>query len=149
MLQNDASSEELSREELGRLVASRWTGGNTEEQSGNVDSTNDSDEESHDIKDTHDNDGYASETDDDNQKYGDDLEEDFEDNRDGNHDDSTSSERYYSDTELDSPGWKIIFSIQLIYIYNIALAAFSCEKILASSSLFIYFYHMSRYGNRK
>lgn len=100
---NDASSE-LSREELGRLVASRWTGENTEEQSGNMDSTNDSDEESHDIsKDTHENDGYASETDDDNQRYDDDLEGDLEDIRDEFRDDSTSSERYYSDTELDSP----------------------------------------------
>lgn len=104
MWQNDASSE-LSREELGRLVASRWTGENTEEQSGNMDSTNDSDEESHDIsKDTHENDGYASETDDDNQRYDDDLEGDLEDIRDEFRDDSTSSERYYSDTELDSPG---------------------------------------------
>ncbi|XP_022153801.1 glucosidase 2 subunit beta isoform X2 [Momordica charantia] len=102
--QNDASSEELSREELGRLVASRWTGENTDEQSGNMDSTNDSDEESHDIlKHTHDNDGYASETDDDTHRYGDDLEDDLEDIRDENHDDSASSERYYSDTELDSP----------------------------------------------
>ncbi|XP_023533400.1 glucosidase 2 subunit beta isoform X3 [Cucurbita pepo subsp. pepo] len=107
---NDANSE-LSREELGRLVASRWTGENTEEQSGSAESTNDSDEENHDIlKDTHDNDGYASDTDgehqkydDDNQRYDDDLEDDLYDIRDENHDESTSSERYYSDSELDSP----------------------------------------------
>ncbi|XP_022995745.1 glucosidase 2 subunit beta [Cucurbita maxima] len=108
--ENDANSE-LSREELGRLVASRWTGENTEEQSGNAESMNDSDEENHDIlKDTHDNDGYASDTDgehqkydDDNQRYDDDLEDDLYDIRDENHDESTSSERYYSDSELDSP----------------------------------------------
>ncbi|XP_038901581.1 glucosidase 2 subunit beta isoform X2 [Benincasa hispida] len=100
---SDASSE-LSREEMGRLVASRWTGENTEEQTGNMDSTIDSDGESHDIsKDTHENDGYASETDDDNQRYDDDLEGDLEDIRDEFRDDSSSSERYYSDTELDSP----------------------------------------------
>ncbi|XP_050940945.1 glucosidase 2 subunit beta isoform X1 [Cucumis melo] len=103
VLRKNDGSPELSKEELGRLVASRWTGENTEEQSRNKDSMNDSDEESHDIsKEAYENDGYASETDDDNQRYDDDQDGDLDDVRDEFHDDSTSSERYYSDTELDS-----------------------------------------------
>lgn len=92
---------------------------------------NDSDEESHDIsKEAYENDGYASETDDDNQRYDDDQDGDLDDVRDEFHDDSTSSERYYSDTELDSTGWKIGFSYPTHLIYNIALTPFSCEIFL-------------------
>ncbi|KAA0040120.1 glucosidase 2 subunit beta isoform X1 [Cucumis melo var. makuwa] len=57
VLRKNDGSPELSKEELGRLVASRWTGENTEEQSRNKDSMNDSDEESHDIsKEAYEND---------------------------------------------------------------------------------------------
>ncbi|CAK7341363.1 unnamed protein product [Dovyalis caffra] len=55
------STEALSREELGRLVASRWTGENTEHQAEDLSPTKDGDnneipESSHD-KDHHNNDG--------------------------------------------------------------------------------------------
>ncbi|GMY16081.1 glucosidase 2 subunit beta [Fagus crenata] len=104
---NDASenTEGLSKEELGRLVASRWTGENSAKQTEEVDAAKDKDHEAHEEmpKSTHDEeyDGYASETDDDNHRYDDDddiedeVDEDF---REEDHDDSSS---YKSDSETE------------------------------------------------
>lgn len=106
---NDASekTESLSKEELGRLVASRWTGEDTTKESGEVDVTKDTDHEDHEElpKETHDeqSDGYASETDDDNQKYDDEEVEEEPDDDFGveDHSDSGSSYKYESDTDSD------------------------------------------------
>ncbi|KAK9941464.1 hypothetical protein M0R45_018060 [Rubus argutus] len=106
---NDASekTESLSKEELGRLVASRWTGEDTTKESGEVDVTKDTDHVDHEElrKETHDeqSDGYASETDDDNQKYDDDEVEEEPDDDFGaeDHSDSGSSYKYESDTDSD------------------------------------------------
>ncbi|KAM3693146.1 hypothetical protein ACJW31_08G144300 [Castanea mollissima] len=103
---NDASekTEGLSKEELGRLVASRWTGENTEKQTEEVDAANDKDHGGHEEmhKATHDeeDDGYASETDDDNQRYEDeDMEDEVdEDFREEDHYDSGS---YKSDSDAE------------------------------------------------
>lgn len=98
-------NEGLSREELGRLVASRWTGENTGQQTGEVDAVKDDD---HDQmpNDAHDeeSDGYASETDDDNQKYddNDDIEDSIDEDFGEDHDDSSSSYKADSDDESDS-----------------------------------------------
>ena len=93
MQENDASSEiaeGLSREELGRLVASRWTGESTENQGGTKDNADDSHEEM--PKDTHDEqyDSYASDTDEDTGKYDDDNIDDEPDEgyEEENHDDT-------------------------------------------------------------
>ncbi|KAL5563790.1 hypothetical protein UlMin_033537 [Ulmus minor] len=108
---NDASenTEGLSREELGRLVASRWTGENTEKQTVDADTDADKDNikdhEDHEEmpKDDEEYDGYASETDDE-QKYDDhdpvedEIDDDF---REDDHDGSSSSYKYDSDTESD------------------------------------------------
>ncbi|GLT26966.1 hypothetical protein SLA2020_020000 [Shorea laevis] len=101
---NDLSenTEELSREELGRLVASRWTGENTEKH----DDVKDNSHEGHEdmLKQIHDEeyDGYASDTNDDTSKYDDtgkydDTEDDTveEDNHDG------PSSSYKSDDDID------------------------------------------------
>ncbi|XP_038700088.1 glucosidase 2 subunit beta-like isoform X2 [Tripterygium wilfordii] len=110
----------LSREELGRLVASRWTGGDTEKQNGKIDGGKDNDHEDHDetSKDADDEeeDGYASETDEDTGKYDDSSVEDEIDEayEDEYHDDSSSSsykpvsddESDFSDTTTPSgPSW--------------------------------------------
>lgn len=112
---NDASekTESLSKEELGRLVASRWTGEDTTKESGEVDVTKDTDHEDHEElpKETHDeqSDGYASETDDDNQKYDDEEVEEEPDDDFGveDHSDSGSSYKYESDTDSDLSGTQL------------------------------------------
>ncbi|KAB2607562.1 glucosidase 2 subunit beta-like [Pyrus ussuriensis x Pyrus communis] len=88
-------TESLSREELGRRVASRWTGEDTTKEGEEVDAVK---------EDTHEEyDGYASETDDDNQKYDDEDVEEVADNDFGeeDHGDSDSSNKYESDTDSD------------------------------------------------
>lgn len=109
---NDKSedTEGLSKEELGRLVASRWTGESTGKQTEDVDGKdnnledNESTEEIPDDTHHHEDDGYASETDDEHQRYDDDIVEDEIDDHYKEEDplDSSSSDKYESDTESDS-----------------------------------------------
>ncbi|XP_022753501.1 glucosidase 2 subunit beta-like [Durio zibethinus] len=119
--ESDASeiAEGLSREELGRLVASRWTGESTEKEGGIKHNADDSHEEI--PKDTHDEqfDGYVSDTDeetgkyDDNGKYDDDMDsEPDEGYEEENHDDTTfyksdlDDEPELSDTTYsNNPSW--------------------------------------------
>lgn len=89
------NNEALSKEELGRLVASRWTGENTGKQTGEVHAEENHDHEGHEetANDVHDeeHDGYASESDDDNQKYNDnDTEDQIDEEFEEDHDDSSS-----------------------------------------------------------
>ncbi|KAF4372267.1 hypothetical protein G4B88_007011 [Cannabis sativa] len=118
---NDASenTEGLSREELGRLVASRWTGENTGKQTEdtNAEKDNNNNHETYENieempKDTtHDeeDDGYASETDDEHHKYDEsNIEDELEDDMKEDHDireedpeDSSSSYKYDSDVDSD------------------------------------------------
>ncbi|KAK9273448.1 hypothetical protein L1049_018258 [Liquidambar formosana] len=101
------NNEALSREELGRRVASRWTGENIGQQTGEVHAVKENEHEGHEETptDAHDeeDDGYASETDDDNQRYDDDDIEDHidEDFGEEDHDDSSSSYKSDSDDESD------------------------------------------------
>ncbi|XVF19148.1 hypothetical protein REPUB_Repub11eG0084100 [Reevesia pubescens] len=112
--------EGLSREELGRLVASRWTGESTENQGGTKDNDDDRHEEM--PQDTHDAqyDGYASETDEDDGKYDDngrydddDIDDELEEGYEKeNHDDSTSYKSDLDDepdlsdtTSSNNPSW--------------------------------------------
>lgn len=108
---NDVSenTEGLSKEELGRLVASRWTGENTGKQTEEVDATKDNDHQEHEEmpRGTHgeESDGYASETDNENERYDDDDNDDVEeeideDFREEDHNDPSSS--YKSDSEIES-----------------------------------------------
>ncbi|KAG4906388.1 hypothetical protein AAZX31_20G022500 [Glycine max] len=114
---NDASenTEGLSREELGRLVASRWTGENTDKPSAVPDTTLDNeDREDPKGRNNEEYEGYASETDDDNNKYDDDShkyddEDEVDDEyREDEHDDLSSSYKSDSDNEpdlSDNPSW--------------------------------------------
>ncbi|KAI3794859.1 hypothetical protein L1987_37499 [Smallanthus sonchifolius] len=104
----DASedAESLSREELGRVIGSRWTGKKTEEQdedagsarhNDNYDDDNDDDDD--DVSDNaHDEEynGYDTETEEDHHKYEDDDHMD-----DIADDDSSDSHKYESDGESD------------------------------------------------
>ncbi|KAK7400705.1 hypothetical protein VNO78_11978 [Psophocarpus tetragonolobus] len=121
---NDVSenTEGLSREELGRLVASRWTGENTDKQSAAPDTTLDNEDHEDHPKgtDNEEYEGYASETDEDD-KYDDDSnkfdndshkyddEDDVDDEfREDEHDDSSSSSNSDSENEpdlSDNPSW--------------------------------------------
>ncbi|GLT39395.1 hypothetical protein SLA2020_135880 [Shorea laevis] len=109
------NTEELSREELGRLVASRWTGENAEKHANAKDNSHEDEGHDETLKQTHDeeHDGYAPDTDDDTGKYDDtddDMDEAYEDDNhddpslsyksdDDNHDDPSSS--YKSDDDID------------------------------------------------
>ncbi|KAJ4959441.1 hypothetical protein NE237_026552 [Protea cynaroides] len=98
------SSKELSKEELGRLIASRWTGENTAEQSKESDAAKEEDHEGAEAylesKHGEEYDGYDSETDDESQKYDDDMEnEKTDDDELGNEDHDDSSASYRSDSE--------------------------------------------------
>lgn len=110
------NTEELSREELGRRIASRWTGEKN-------DDAKDSYAEGHDVmpEQTHDEvyDGYAPDTDDEADKYNDadkydDVDDDVDDTyEEDTHDDRTTS--YQSDaddefsdsatTSMGNPSW--------------------------------------------
>ncbi|XP_047318041.1 glucosidase 2 subunit beta-like [Impatiens glandulifera] len=99
----DASenTESMSKEELGRLVASRWTGENSGEQNGEFDDAKNDNhelfEEEHNNAHVEEHEGYDSETDSDSHKYNDGEEEDHDFGVE--HDDSFSS--YKSDDEID------------------------------------------------
>ncbi|KAH9788981.1 glucosidase 2 subunit beta [Citrus sinensis] len=123
-LENGVSenTEELSREELGRLVASRWTGEKTEKQSGeggaiaNDDQGEDVPEYNHDDEE----DRYATDTDDDSERYDtekyddNDVEDDIDEPyREEDHDYTSTSYKTDVDDDLDmsemttpsSPSW--------------------------------------------
>ncbi|KAI3450931.1 hypothetical protein Pfo_007596 [Paulownia fortunei] len=89
-------TESLSREDLGRLVASRWTGEKTEQQTEEVDASVNNDHQNPDVDETDDEEynGYDSEDDD----HSEDQVDDFggED-----HYDSSSSHKPESDDESD------------------------------------------------
>lgn len=93
------STEGLSREELGRLVASRWTGENDGKQTNEPDNAKvEEDDGSSEIPEAaqHDDyDGYSSGTDEEDRKYANDEIED--NNVDDEHDDPDNS--YNSDVE--------------------------------------------------
>ncbi|KAL0926910.1 hypothetical protein M5K25_003164 [Dendrobium thyrsiflorum] len=99
---DSGSTEELSREELGRLVASRWTGegaDQTTDKIGNVEE----DLMDQDPSVAHEHKGYTSETDDDRAKDDDD-DDNFEDDRDDEfEDDHSSSDGSYIADEYEKP----------------------------------------------
>ncbi|KAI8526434.1 hypothetical protein RHMOL_Rhmol13G0307300 [Rhododendron molle] len=103
--EKDASenAEALSKEELGRLVASRWTG---EVDAGKDDKHEISDDSPSDAHDEE-YEGYDSESEDDSQKYNEDDEEEeeehVEDFEEEKHDDFSSPGKSTSDDELDVP----------------------------------------------
>ena len=101
---------------MGRLVASRWTGENTGEQTREVDAVKDDKPEiSKAPTDAHDEEyeGYDSETEDDSQRYNDDddEEEHTEDFGEENHDDVSSSYKSVSDDELNLSGLHLFLPI--------------------------------------
>lgn len=101
-----ADTGSLSREELGRMVGSRWTGKKAEQQSAEADADKDDGHENYDETPKEEQEdeynGYDSETEDDHPSYDDDDTEDHtEDFRDEDHGDSSSSYKYDADDELD------------------------------------------------
>lgn len=133
---NDASEQtgELSREELGRLVASRWTGENSEKVSKEDDAKEKAYEVHEELPDsTHDDedDGYAPDSDDDTERYDDtgkyddhadtDLDESYEDT---DHDDTSSSDKSDTDDDLDLAGLKFLSPLILFLSIFLVLLLF-------------------------
>ncbi|BAT74808.1 Glucosidase 2 subunit beta Glucosidase II subunit beta Precursor [Vigna angularis] len=108
------NTEGLSREELGRLVASRWTGENTDVQSAGTDTKLDKEDLPKETK-KDEYEGYNSETDDESNRYDDDVHKyddeddvDEEYQEDEHDDDLSSSSKSDSDNEpdlSDNPSW--------------------------------------------
>ncbi|KAK9700070.1 hypothetical protein RND81_08G215400 [Saponaria officinalis] len=98
------NTEGLSKEELGRLVASRWTGEKADHETVSADDVKDTVSEET-PKDVHeeDYDGYASELDDDHHKYDD--NDSFEHKYDENDDDHTDDDLTAED-HVDSSSYK-------------------------------------------
>lgn len=123
------NTEELSREELGRLVASRWTGEKTEKQSGeggaieNDDQGEDVPEYNHDDEE----DRYATDTDDDSERYDtekyddNDVEDDIDETyREEDHDYTSTSYKTDIDDDLDMSGLQVFIS-RKFFIVNFIL----------------------------
>ncbi|KAL8170892.1 hypothetical protein V2J09_022696 [Rumex salicifolius] len=96
--------ETLSKEDLGRLVASRWTGENAGEKTRESDTSKDDDSPGDIPKDIEEYDGYTSDTYDDDERYddhdsGDTINDDFTED----HDDSSSSYKSDSEDETNLP----------------------------------------------
>ncbi|XP_057417190.1 glucosidase 2 subunit beta isoform X2 [Lotus japonicus] len=116
------NTEGLSKEELGKLVASRWTGEDTGKKNAEADTSLDN-EHQDDLPNVEEYEGYASETDDDNHKYDEEDENEEEYREEEHHDHDLSSS--YTDTEpdladdstTDSPSWleKIQNSVRNIF----------------------------------
>ncbi|XAR59914.1 hypothetical protein NMG60_11033090 [Bertholletia excelsa] len=111
--EKDASdTESLSKEELGRLVASRWTGENTGPKGGEVDAVRDDGHEASEASQGAQDDeyeSYDSENENDDHRYNDGDDNDDEDEEyhtedfgGDNNDDSSSSYKSVSDDEFDS-----------------------------------------------
>ncbi|KAK4492229.1 hypothetical protein RD792_003029 [Penstemon davidsonii] len=102
-------SESLSREELGRLVASRWTGEKTEQETPEEDASVDEGHQNLDEtpKETNDEEynGYDSEEDEHNSEDDDNEESQVDDFEREDHYDSSSSHKHESDDELDLSDW--------------------------------------------
>ncbi|XP_045813218.1 glucosidase 2 subunit beta [Trifolium pratense] len=100
------NTDGLSKEELGRLVASRWTGEDVGKKSPEADTALDNEDQEDTSHGTNieENEGYASDTDDDNQKYDEDVnDEDVNDDefQEDEHDDLSSSYKPDDETETD------------------------------------------------
>ncbi|KAG8471641.1 hypothetical protein CXB51_036303 [Gossypium anomalum] len=98
-------SEGMSREELGRIVASRWTGESTKNQGGNKDHADDSHEET--PKNTHDEqyDHHATDTGvdtgkDDNEKYDYEIDDEQDESYEEESHDDMSSYNYDDEPDL-------------------------------------------------
>lgn len=124
-LENGVSenTEELSREELGRLVASRWTGEKTEKQSGEGGAKENEDqghEERPEYNRDDEEDRYATDTDDDSERYDtekyedNDMEDEIDETyREEDHDYTSTSYKTDVDDDVDvseittpsSPSW--------------------------------------------
>lgn len=96
---DSSTSEELSREELGRLVASRWTGEGAGEKTDNIGNV---EEEQMDLEPLVRD--FPSETEDDRAKYNDDDDDSYEDDKDDDfEDDHADSGGSYMTDEYENP----------------------------------------------
>lgn len=120
------NTEELSREELGRLVASRWTGEKTERQSGEgvaKDHDDQGHEEMPEYAHDEEEDRYATDTDDDSEKYDNekyddnDVEDEVDETyREEDHDDTSTSSKSDIDDYSDVSGLKFFISSKFFIV---------------------------------
>ena len=88
-------TEKLSREELGRLVASRWTGENTAEKKNEVDNN---------VKEDHNHNQDDSDHDDVRDEYKKGYTSEIEDNKYPDDDEFNGSDDEYADDHIDPTG---------------------------------------------
>lgn len=97
------NTEGLSREELGRLVASRWTGENSGQPTeDNDDAVKDVDDENHSERSKDINDEEYGDDDVDSQRYDDDDEADIDDNAEEKTNEDFGDEDHHDDTTYKS-----------------------------------------------
>ncbi|KAM7486439.1 hypothetical protein LguiA_002448 [Lonicera macranthoides] len=97
------NSESLSREELGRIVGSRWTGKKSDEQqSVEVDAAENHEEPPKDENEEEYTNGYDTENEDDHHKYDDDDDSDDQIDEDLEEEDHVSSSSYKYDSDDES-----------------------------------------------
>lgn len=134
------STENLSKEELGRLVASRWTGENADKKSGEDAGKDNGHETNEELpEDTHEEyDNYVSDTDDDTEnsddtrKYDDnDIEEDVDETyKEDDHEDTSSSYKSDVDDEFDLSGLQVSFGKFLfVSLFRILISGHSLRKL--------------------
>lgn len=117
---------------MGRLVASRWTGENTDVQSAGTDTKLDKEDPPKETK-KDEYEGYVSETDDESNRYDDDIHKyddeddvDEEYQEDEHDDDLSSSSKSDSDNEPDLSGLLYI----LHNLYPSLVFKWSCDEIV-------------------
>lgn len=155
--EKDASenAEALSKEELGRLVASRWTGevdaGKDDKHEISEDAPSDAHDEEYE--------GYDSESEDDSQKYNEDDDEEeeeedhVEDFEEEKHDDFSSPDKSTSDDELDVPGLQLLLQCSHANVKPFFIVSFcSCSQLKLPNGVFyllLILFSMFRYNNLK
>lgn len=131
MQEEDASdnTESLSKEELGRIVGSRWTGKKSDQESAEADSAAEDEYHEEQTKNTQDEEynSYESENEDEHSTYDDDEAEDHVDDLEEDASETTSSSyKYESDDDLDLTG--VLMLLPKFHVYNVLI--FILEKSL-------------------
>lgn len=135
------NTEGLSREELGRLVASRWTGENSGQPTeDNDDAVKDVDDENHSERSKDINDEEYGDDDVDSQRYDDDDEADIDDNAEEKTNEDFGDEDHHDDTtyKSDSSDDENEFSDSITSSYSSWLEKIqqTVRKILQAVNLF-------------
>lgn len=144
-MQGDDASDEtesLSKEELGRIVGSRWTGKKIDQESAEADSAVDDEYHEEQTKNTQDEEynSYESDTEDEHSTYDDDEAEDHAEDLEEDASEATSSSyKYESDDDSDFTGLYML--LPKFHHLNISLDKL-CINVLNIKLDKLFHYHM-------